>query len=271
MNSPIVLHLSSGPSSTEFARFTGIIQREAPQTQVSFGTLTMDSVLPLTEYLYTTVPYWPEGAIFFSNIHGPHDPGNKEWIAVKLNNQSIVFSPNNGTASLVIKHMGFQEVRRMDLSSCGEDEYAPVRLAARLAKGLPFEEAGPLLPPEEFTILSLPKATISQGKAEGVVTILLKTFGNLTFSIGIDEFEKTGIQNQDPVRVTFTKEGQIVYQEEMTYQKSFGFVEEGAPLIFNGSSGYLDIGLNKRSFIDECLPSLLTDDPLAYQVLIEKI
>ena len=47
---------------------------------------------------------------------------------------------------------------------------------------------------------------------------------------------------------------------------------EGDPVIFNGSSGYLDIGLNRKSFIDEALPQILeAPDPLEFHVRIEKV
>ena len=87
--------------------------------------------------------------------------------------------------------------------------------------------------------------------------MLLKTFGNITFSIGTDEFEKTGIRTGDAVRVTFTRDGKVEWQAEMTYQPSFGYVPEGDPVVFNGSSGYMDIGLNRKSFIAECIPQIL--------------
>lgn len=102
--------------------------------------------------------------------------------------------------------------------------------------------------------------------------MLLKNFGNLTFTIGTDEFEDTGIRTGDRIRVTFTRNGEIQYDEEMTYQPSFGYVPVGDPVVFNGSSGYMDIGLNMKSFIDECIPQILDcPDPGEFKVRIEKI
>ena len=271
MKSPLVLHLSSGPASTEYARLTGMIQQEVPGIDVSFGTLTMQDSLTVSAYLYTTVPYWPDGSVFLSLIHGSKDPGTTDAVAIRLSNNSIILSPNNGTATLVAKHLGIQDARAMDTAVYGDDAFAIVRLGAKLAAGLPFEKVGALLKPEEICLFPLPEAKIQEGLAEGQVAMLLKTFGNLTFTIGTDEFEATGIRYGDSVRVTFTKDGAIVYQEVMTFQKSFGYVPEGAPVIFNGSSGYLDIGLNKKSFIDVCLPDILTHDPLDYKVRIEKL
>jgi S-adenosylmethionine hydrolase len=58
----------------------------------------------------------------------------------------------------------------------------------------------------------------------------------------------------------------------MTYQPSFGYVPVGDPVVFNGSSGYMDIGLNMKSFIDTCLPQIIdSPDPGEFKVVIEKI
>ncbi len=271
VRSPLVLHLSCGAASTEPARITGMVQTLFPGLNISMGTVAMQSCVEVLAYLYSTVPYWPDGSVFLSLIHGPFDPGKAGFVACRLNNGSVILSQNDGTATLVIKHLGLSEARRMDTDLHGSDVYAPVRLAAKLAAGTPFDEVGPVLTQEELFLFPLPKATVREGAAEGEVVMLLKTFGNLTFSIGTDEFEATGIRYNDPVRVTFTKDGVIVYRDEMTFQKSFGYVPEGKPVIFNGSSGYLDIGLNKKSFIDTCLPEILTSNPTDYKVRIEKL
>ncbi|MBQ5341092.1 MAG: hypothetical protein J6W57_03710, partial [Oscillospiraceae bacterium] len=119
---------------------------------------------------------------------------------------------------------------------------------------------------------TIPKAIIRDGYAEGEVGMLLRTFGNITFTIGTDEFEDTGIVTGDRVRVTFTRNGNTEYQKEMTYQPSFGYVPVGDPVVFNGSSGYMDIGLNMKSFIDTCLPQIIdSPDPGEFKVVIEKI
>ena len=161
----------------------------------------------------------------------------------------------------------------LDAAAAREDDLdvaRRVRLGALLSETLTFESIGPVLPADELFLFNIAPAKIAEGVAEGQVFMLLKTFGNLTFTIGTDEFENTGIRHGDPVHVTFTKDGKTVWEADTTFQPSFGYVPEGEPVIFNGSSGYLDIGLNKHSFIARCLPQIAEDDPLAYYVRIEK-
>ena len=124
---------------------------------------------------------------------------------------------------------------------------------------------------EELKQFHIEPAEIGDGVAKGQVAVLLKTFGNITFNIGVDEFEKTGIVQNDEIEVTITYHDAVVYRDSMTYQPSFGYVEEGAPVVFNGSSGYMDIGLNRANFIEMCLPKILREpDPGEFKVVIRK-
>ena len=71
---------------------------------------------------------------------------------------------------------------------------------------------------------------------------------------------------------TFTCNDEVVWEKIVPYKPSFGYVDEGEAVVFNGSSGYMDIGLNKRSFIDECIPEILKADNIGnYKVRIEKV
>ena len=42
----------------------------------------------------------------------------------------------------------------------------------------------------------------------------------------------------------------MIYEEDVPYVPSFGFVDEGKPVIFNSSSTYVSLGLNMDSFRD---------------------
>ena len=283
MMKPLIVHMDCGPASTEWAKVAGLCQKTRPGLNVSQGTLLMQDSLTISAYLYTTLPYWPGDSVFLSLVKKGFNKAATEAaassmpVAVKLPNGSIILSPNNGTATVCASLMTEGDLTRLsaffvDPARFGDDDYALVRCAASIAGGLPLAEIGPKAALEDVFFYSLPKASIQPGIAEGQVFMLLKTFGNLTFTIGIDEFEQTGIKTGDPVHVTFTRDGKIEWEGDASFQPSFGYVPEGEPVVFNGSSGYMDIGLNRKSFIDECLPQVLTsDDPTEYKVCIEKI
>ncbi len=274
---PFVVFTDCGPSGLEWAKIAGLTEKTIPGKEVTYGSLTMPDPLTTSAFLYTTVPFWPEGTVFLSvpTAYLNRSASNAvHAVAVKLKNGSYIVSPNDGTSTICANLLGVEAVRAIDFTlpwnNGLEDGFGLVRLGALLSESLPFEDVGSLLPAEELFQFQIPRASICEGVAEGQVFMLLKTFGNLTFTIGVDEFENTGIRHGDPVHVTFTKDGSTVWEADTSYQPSFGYVPEYEPVIFNGSSGYLDIGLNKHSFIARCLPQIVNDDPLAYHVRIEK-
>ena len=272
MKHPLVLHLNSSPESTEWAKLVGICQCTAPGIDVSAGSLTMPDSMTLAAYLYTTVPYWPAGSVFLSLVMPASSAGDDAPVAVCLENGSVILGPNTGACTLCAAHMGIKRAYRIDPARFGDDAYALARCGARLADGMPLSEAGEEIPASDVWLFQIPKASLRPGLAEGQVFMLLKTFGNLTFTISIDEFEDAGFRVGDALLVTFTRNGKVEYQESMTFQPSFGYVPEGEPVIFNGSSGYLDIGLNRKSFIEEAMPQILeAASPLDFYVRIEKL
>ena len=276
MSFPFVIFTDCGPAGLEWAKMAGLTEKTVPEKEVTYGSLTMPDPLTTSSFLYSTVPFWPEGTVFLSAPSAclKKPVAEIHAVCVKLQNGSYILSPNDGAATICARLIGVSEVRSVDFTMPWnnglEDGFALVRLGALLSETLTFESIGPVLPADELFLFNIAPAKISEGVAEGQVFMLLKTFGNLTFTIGTDEFENTGIRHGDPVHVTFTKDGKTVWEADTTFQPSFGYVPEGEPVIFNGSSGYLDIGLNKHSFIARCLPQIAEDDPLAYYVRIEK-
>ena len=268
MASSVVIHSDSGTYSTLFAKAAGIIASLAPEAEIvdACQEFEQGNIRQISAYLFTSVPFWPDGTIFLSLA------GEGEPIVVRLASGSYIISPNNGTATMCVKSFGVESVRFIDTEKYGRDEWALVRCAAALAAGEDFDNIGKPTSQEETVYYDLPVSVIGDGYAEGEVGMLLMTFGNITFSIGTDEFEDTGIRTGDIVRVTFTRNGVIEWQADVPYQPSFGYVPEGDPVVFNGSSGYMDIGLNKKNFIKRCIPQILdADDPGEFKVRIEKI
>ncbi|MDO4198169.1 MAG: SAM-dependent chlorinase/fluorinase [Erysipelotrichaceae bacterium] len=268
MNKVIAYHSDCGLYSTEPGKVCGLIKTLSPDTIVESCSVGFekDNIMQLSAYLFTTLPYWPDNSLFLSLM------GKGRPVAVKTDNGSIIVSYDNGTATMCVKHFGFKGAVLIDEDKYGNDGYVLVRAVADLSNGKAMEDLGTPLTKEDIFFFKMPEAKISDGRAEGEVSMLLKGFGNITFSIGTDEFEGTNIHHGDKVRVTFTKDNNIEYQEEMTYQPSFGYVGIGEPVIFNGSSGYMDIGLNLKSFINTCIPQILeVENPGDYKVVIERI
>lgn len=210
--------------------------------------------------LYHIVPYWPEGTIFVSVI----DPGvgtSRRASVALLNNGSYVVTPDNGTLTLLLDSPGIKAVRTIDETVNrlkgtekvsifhGRDLFA--YCAAKLASGIiDFEGVGPEYPVDEIVRFSEPAHKVSEGAAEGTVTGIMNTFGNIETSIPISSAESAGILPEHDLRVTIEQNGSEVYCSIIPYRPSFGWVDPGKEVVYNGSDGNLGLGINLGNFAE---------------------
>ncbi len=211
--------------------------------------------------LYHIVPYWPEGTIFVSVI----DPGvgtSRRASVALLNNGSYVVTPDNGSLTLLLDTPGIKAVRTIDETVNrlkgtekvsifhGRDLFA--YCAAKLASGIiDFEGVGPEYPVSEIVRFSEPAYKVSEGAAEGIVTGIMRTFGNIETSIPISSAENAGILPEHDLRVTIEQNGSMVYCNVIPYRPSFGWVDPGKEVVYNGSDGYLGLGINLGNFAEK--------------------
>ena len=94
-------------------------------------------------------------------------------------------------------------------------------------------------------------ADIEGDTAKGIVSSVSDPFGSIVFNISVKDFVKAGFAHGDMVHVLLQHNGETVFDQEVLYHKSFGFVPEGEPIIFNSSSTYVSLGLNMDSFRDK--------------------
>lgn len=210
--------------------------------------------------LHHIVPYWPEGTVFVSVIDPGVGTSRRASIAL-LNNGSYVVTPDNGALTLLLDDPGVKAVRTIDETVNrlkgtekvsifhGRDLFA--YCAARLASGIiDFEGVGPEYPVDE--IVRYPQAawSVSEGKAEGTITGMMRTFGNLETSIPVSSAEEAGILPETDIHVVITSASGTVYDSFVPYRPSFGWVPQGEEVVYNGSDGVLGIGINLGSFAE---------------------
>ena len=126
--------------------------------------------------------------------------------------------------------------------------------AAKLASGvIDFEGVGPAYPVEDIIVYprKLVVADIEGDTAKGIVSSVSDPFGSIVFNIFVKDFVKAGFAHGDLVHVLLQHNGETVFDQDVLYHKSFGFVPEGEPIIFNSSSTYVSLGLNMDSFRDK--------------------
>lgn len=210
--------------------------------------------------LFQTCPVFPEGTVFVSVI----DPGvgtrRKSVVALTAAGHYIV-TPDNGTLTHLNKHVGVTALREIDESVNrlagsekshvfhGRDVYAYT--GARLASGvIDFAGVGPELPVDGVVSHPTPDPVIGENRVEGRVDIKDPHFGMVWTNIPIETFEELGIPFDTTVRVVVKHRGEVRYEKEILYGKSFGSVSEGEDLLYNNEIGYFAVGTNLRSFVD---------------------
>lgn len=208
--------------------------------------------------LFQTVEYWPEGTTFVSVV----DPGvgskRKSVVALTEQNHYIV-TPDNGTLSFIKKHVGIKAVREISevanrrantehsYTFHGRDVYAYT--GAKLASGhITFEEAGPELRVEDVVEIPTVPTELGQDFVKGAIDILDVRFGSLWTSITREEFYTLNPQFEDRFEVTIYNNDMLVYQNQVTYGKSFADVRIGQPLLYINSLYRVGLAINQGSF-----------------------
>ena len=222
-----------------------------------------------------TFPYWPDGTVFVSVV----DPGvgtARKSIVAKMKNGSYIVTPDNGTISELFEEIA--EVREIDETVNrmpgsddhhtfhGRDVYAYT--AARLASGIiTYEQVGPLYPAADLVRFSKAEAYVKGGVCYGEVTGAHDHFGNVGISIPNEMIWSIGIHAGDECLVTISKEGQVLYEKQMLFHHSFGWVPVGEPILNECSNDYVELSLNQKSFCELVLPELLE----AYDLSVYKV
>ena len=210
--------------------------------------------------LMMMVPYWPSGTVFVSVV----DPGvgtSRRASVAKLKNGSYVVSPDNGSLSRLLTLPGIEAIRVIDETRNrlkgtektsifhGRDLFA--YCGARLASGIiDFEGVGEEYPVSEIVRLKADSYHQEDGLVSGYFFDWMQSFGNMETNIPIEAGEKAGFRTGDTVIVTVTDSltGKVHFDAPVGFYPSFGWVPEGAPVVYNSSDGVLGVGLNKEDF-----------------------
>lgn len=209
--------------------------------------------------LMYVVPFWPAGTVFVSVV----DPGvgtPRRASVAKLKNGCYVVTPDNGTLTHMYYNVGIEAIREIDETVNrlkgtegtsifhGRDLFA--YCAGKLAAGvIDFESVGPEYPVSEVVLHdALFNPNIQPGCAEGIITQAIPHFGNLNTNISVEAFSEAGFCFGETVHVTISHEGSVHFDADVLYEKSFGYVEQGEPIVFNGSMLYVGMALNQGHF-----------------------
>ena len=259
-NNLLVLQSDFGLVDGAVSAMIGVALQESADLVVHHLThdITPYNIFEGSYRLFQTVEYWPEGTTFVSVV----DPGvgskRRSVVALTEKNQYIV-TPDNGTLSFIKQHVGIKAVseisevanRRANTEHSytfhGRDVYAYT--GAKLASGhIPFEEVGPLLKVEDIVEIPTVATEVGPDFVKGAIDILDVRFGSLWTSITREEYYTLDPNFGDRFEVTIFNNDMLVYQNQVTYGKSFADVRIGQPLIYINSLYRVGVAINQGSF-----------------------
>lgn len=213
--------------------------------------------------LYQSLPFWPEGTIYVSVV----DPGvgtPRRACVARTSDGHYVVTPDNGSLTHVKRMIGIEEVREIDesvnrLKGKGTEGVAVFHgrdlfgyTAARLASGIiDFAGVGPAYPVEEIVEHPLLEPVISEGYAEGIFEIDDPNFGNLWTNILLKDFQAAGFSYGDRIHVTVNCKEETVFERDVLFEKSFGYVEKGEPVIYNNELMKVAMTVSQGNFCKE--------------------
>ncbi len=193
--------------------------------------------------LYQSLQFWPKGTIYVSVVDPGVGTSRRACVAKTVDGYYIV-TPDNGSLTHIKKFVGIEAVREIDesvnrLKSTrgvaifhGRDLFGYT--AARLASGIiDFEGVGPEYPVEEIVEHEILEPTITTGKAEGIFEINDPNFGNLWTNIPTEQFMEAGFHYGDTLHTVIRHDGKVVFEQDLLFEKSFGYVKKGDVMIYN--------------------------------------
>ncbi|MHA4907426.1 SAM hydrolase/SAM-dependent halogenase family protein [Streptococcus constellatus] len=259
-NNLLVLQSDFGLVDGAVSAMVGVALEESPTLKIHHLThdITPYNIFEGSYRLFQMVNYWPEGTTFVSVV----DPGvgskRKSVVAKTVQNQYIV-TPNNGTLSFIKKHVGIVAIREISevenrrkntehsYTFHGRDVYAYT--GAKLASGhITFEEVGPELDTEDIVEIPVVETTIGNDFVSGAIDILDVRFGSLWTSIRREEFYTLSPEFGDRFEVTIYNNDMLVYQNQVTYGKSFADVRIGQPILYINSLYRVGLAINQGFF-----------------------
>lgn len=214
------------------------------------------------EILYVE-PFWPKGTVFVSVV----DPGvgtSRRACVAKLKDGNYIVTPDNGTLTHLFYQVGIEEIREIDETVNrypgtegisvfhGRDLFAYT--AAKLAAGvIDYSGVGPSYPLEEIVLFrqDMIKAQIDEQSVKGIVASVSDPFGSIALNILSRDFQEAGFAHGQTLHVTLAKKGTVFFEQDVLYEKSFGFVEIGEPILFDSSTNYIELGINQGNFRDK--------------------
>lgn len=206
------------------------------------------------------LPYWPAGTVFVSVI----DPGvgtDRKACVAKTKNGYYIVTPDNGALTHVAREYGIDAVRVIDETVNrypgteqinifhGRDLFA--YCGAKLASGkISFEEVGPAYDVSEIVMIETPDAYVEDSTIHGFNKTCNANFGINVSNIPVELLAEIDVGLGDTVHLTVSHNGQVHFDADVLYHRSFGYVAPGEPICYNAEGMLVGFALNLENFME---------------------
>jgi S-adenosylmethionine hydrolase len=256
--SPLVLLTDFGTQDGAVSEMKGVAYGVSQDLLISDLSHDNPDIFTGAYRLYQTEEFWPKGTVFVAVV----DPGvgtARLSVVLKTRTGRYFVAPNNGLLTLVAERDGIEALRQIDEkvnrrpgseqshTFHGRDVYGYT--GARLAAGvISFEQVGPMLPPSALVSIAYRKPERVGATVTGIIPVLDIQFGNVWTNIPKDLFDQLHVQLGQPLRVRITHNGALVDDTVAPYQRTFGEVPPGKPLVYINSLLNVAVALNLGNY-----------------------
>jgi S-adenosylmethionine hydrolase len=255
---PLVLLTDFGTQDGAVSAMKGVAYSVSQNLLISDLSHENPSIFAGAYRLYQTEQFWPADTVFVAVV----DPGvgtARLSVVLKTRTGHYFVGPNNGLLSLVAERDGIAGVRQIDErvnrrpgsddshTFHGRDVFAYT--GARLAAGvITFEQVGPPVPDGALISLQMSKPERSGVGVKGIVPVLDVQFGNVWTNIPKSLFDELHVALGTPVRVRIYHGDKLIDEALAPYQRTFGEVPVGKPLVYVNSLLNLAVALNQGNY-----------------------
>jgi len=249
LSPPVVTLVTDYGIHSEFPGIChGVIHRICPDAAVVDIThgIARHDIRHGAVVLRNALPYMPLGV--HVAVVEPQVGTERRSVAIRCADGNVFVGPDNGILSLAADAAG-GSVEALDVSRSqhrlepvsatfhGRDVFAPV--AAAIAGGAPFAEAGEPLAPEDLAMLELPQP-VHHGDDLVAHVLLIDVYGNVTLDGRHEDLPATGLALGHALEVEAA--GRTA---RATFTATFADVPPGELLLYEDASRSLALAVNR--------------------------
>ncbi len=244
----ITLLTDYGPRDEFVGVCHGVIRRIEPDARIIDIThgISRHDVRHGAISLRNALPYMPVGV--HVAVVDPQVGTERRGVAVRCEDGRVLVGPDNGVLSLAWERAGgiaeavditrsHHRLEPISATFHGRDVFVPV--AARIASGADFRDAGEPLPVEDLAPLDLPKPMISPGSAVAHA-LLIDGYGNVSLDLTHDDLIELEITLGSRVEVAGPR-----LSAEATVVQTFADVAPGEMLVYEDAWSAIAVAVNR--------------------------